>query len=625
MMKLFSVSLMFCISYVVSQNLPNAPDNIVCFPERDFCSFDGFLAYTGKPLTVEIVRNGDITGSAVATVSGTDVAFEINHPGALCWGDGTSLKVTPDLLKGDEVFVKSGAMIIAKSIIQDGYIIDSNVENGNQLVINGYIGSSTVSMNTEVRIVNPPLKNTLVGSNKIVAVFGPDVASDGYTSSLSVSGTTFKAIFTFSDLNALELVSDGSGQMILMWQYTDAAGNRQGLTISERGEVGGPWSALCPPSAHFANCVPPTGLTIAETFVKWEPVINLPGTPVITGYFVNVMKQNTVPTEVFGYITPSTQTTIDFKLTPLVIGDIVEVRTLQNLRLSEPIRITFGEVIVLPTITITPAVDPMADVATSQVVLSSNTNQMAYTQDGTSVIVNGKLSATAVLYSEPISITKRVSLNAVSYDHNGHFSDVITGTFTPFVQVVEPLPVTTFNVIAENGYLKASWDKPTDDTIMGFVVKIYDQTQVISERPVSDLFLIISNLVPGKLYKFSVISVNVHGNSKESPLTLPIMFPTPVDTITITSATWTNNEFRVRGTGNNPNAIITIHNASPDNMIGSPVYFRGTNVPITGTLTGCVNNVCTFDIRARRNGPSINPNRVFIKSTFGGVFGPFVL
>jgi hypothetical protein len=616
---------MFCISYVVSQNLPNAPDNIVCFPERDFCSFDGFLAYTGKPLTVEIVRNGDITGSAVATVSGTDVAFEINHPGALCWGDGTSLKVTPDLLKGDEVFVKSGAMIIAKSIIQDGYIIDSNVENGNQLVINGYIGSSTVSMNTEVRIVNPPLKNTLVGSNKIVAVFGPDVASDGYTSSLSVSGTTFKAIFTFSDLNALELVSDGSGQMILMWQYTDAAGNRQGLTISERGEVGGPWSALCPPSAHFANCVPPTGLTIAETFVKWEPVINLPGTPVITGYFVNVMKQNTVPTEVFGYITPSTQTTIDFKLTPLVIGDIVEVRTLQNLRLSEPIRITFGEVIVLPTITITPAVDPMADVATSQVVLSSNTNQMAYTQDGTSVIVNGKLSATAVLYSEPISITKRVSLNAVSYDHNGHFSDVITGTFTPFVQVVEPLPVTTFNVIAENGYLKASWDKPTDDTIMGFVVKIYDQTQVISERPVSDLFLIISNLVPGKLYKFSVISVNVHGNSKESPLTLPIMFPTPVDTITITSATWTNNEFRVRGTGNNPNAIITIHNASPDNMIGSPVYFRGTNVPITGTLTGCVNNVCTFDIRARRNGPSINPNRVFIKSTFGGVFGPFVL
>lgn len=625
MMKLLSVSLMFCISYVVSQNLPNAPDNIVCFPERDFCSFDGFLAYTGKPLTVEIVRNGDITGSAVATVSGTDVAFEINHPGALCWGDGTSLKVTPDLLKGDEVFVKSGAMIIAKSVIQDGYIIDSNVENGNQLVINGYIGSSTVSMNTEVRIVNPPLKNTLVGSNKIVAVFGPDVASDGYTSSLSVSGTTFKAIFTFSDLNALELVSDGSGQSLSMWQYSDAAGNRQGLTISERGEVGGPWSALCPPSAHFANCVPPTGLTIAETFVKWEPVINLPGTPVITGYFVNVMKQNTVPTEVFGYITPSTQSNIDFKLTPLVIGDIVEVRTLQNLRLSEPIRITFGEVIVLPIITITPAVDPMADVATSQVVLSSNTNQMAYTQDGTSVIVNGKLSGTAVLYSGPISITKRVSLSVVSYDHNGHFSDVITGTFTPFVQVVEPLPVTTFNVIAENGYLKASWDKPIDDTIMGFVVKIYEQTQVVSERPVSDLFLIISNLVPGKLYKFSVISVNVHGNSKESPLTLPIMFPTPVDTITITSATWTNNEFRVRGTGNNPNAVITIHNATPDNMIGSPVYFRGTNVPITGTLTGCINNVCTFDIRAKRNGPSINPNRVFIKSTFGGVFGPFVL
>lgn len=615
--------IMFCISYVVSQNLPIAPDNIVCFPERDFCSFDGFLTYVGKHLTVEVVRNGDITGSAIGTVSGNAVAFEINHPGALCWGDGTSLKVTPDLLKGDEVVVRSGALIVAKSVIQDGYIIDSNVENGNQLIVNGYLSSAVPATNIEFRIVNPLLKDTTIGRQDVRATVGPVVVLDGYSSSITVAGTSFKVIITFTDLNALEIVSDMSGQSLSMWQFTDPAGNRQGMTISERGEVGGPWSTLCPPSAHFANCVPPTGLTVSETFVNWVPVANIPGAPAITGYFVNVMKQATLPTEVFGYITPSSQTTIDFKLTPLISGDIVEVRTIQNTRLSEPIRITYGQVVVQPTISITPTVNPLTDVVTSQVEISSNTNQVAYTLDGTPVITNGKLSANVLLYSGPISITKRVTLNAVSYDHNGLFSEVITGTFTPIVQVVEPKPVTTFNVIAENGYLKASWDKPADDTITGFIVRIYEGTQVISERSVIDLVLIIRDLVPGKLYKFSILSVNIHGNSQESPLTLAIMFPTPVDTITITSATWSNAEFRVRGTGNNPNAVITIHSVNPDNMIGSPIYYRGTNVAISGTLTGCVNNVCTFDIRAKRNGPSVNPNRIYIKSTFGGVFGPF--
>ena len=625
-MKVFYlISLGWLISYVVSENLPSAPDNIVCFPERDFCSFDGFQAYTGQPLTIEVIRDGEITGSAVAVVTGDVTAFEINHPGAYCWGEGTSLKVTPDLLKGDEVVVKSGAMIVAKSTIQDGYIIDSNVENGNQLIINGYVSADVPRTNIEIRIVNPLLRNTLVARRDLTAIVGPEVVENVYTSSITVTGTSFKAVFTFNDLDALNMVSDGSGQGLSLWQFGDADGNRQGLTISERGEVGGPWSALCPPSAHVANCVPPTGLTVADTYVKWEPVMNIPGTPAITGYFVNVMKKTAVPTEVFGYITPSSQTSIDFKLTQLVKGDIVEVRTLQNMRLSEPIRITFGEVMVQPTITITPAVNPLADVATSQVELTSNTNQIAYTLDGSAVVVNGKLSTTAMLYSGPITITKRVTLNAVSYVHDGQFSDVIKGVFTPLVQVVEPKPVTTYNVVTENGYLKVYWDKPIDDTITGFIVRIHEGTQVISERSVNDLVLIIRDLVPGKFYKVAVLSVNVHGKSKESDLSLAIMFPPPVDTITITSVTWTVNEFRVRGTGNNPNAVITIHSVNPDNMIGSPVYFRGTNNPISGTLTGCVNNVCTFDIRARRTGPSINPNRIFIKSTFGGVFGPFVI
>lgn len=621
----YFIPLLSIVSLVVSQNLPVAPDNIVCFPERDFCSFDGFLAYTGKPLTVEVIRNQEIVGSAIGTVSGTDVAFEINHPGAYCWGDGTSLKVTPDLLKGDEVVVRSGALIVAKSTILDGYIIDSNVENGNQLIINGHLDSKVNPSNVELRIVNKLLLDTLVAKQVVNAIVGPDAVFDGYTSSITISGTSFRAIFTFSDLNALAVVADGSGQALSMWQFSDAAGNRQGLTISESGEVGGPWSGLCPPSAHVANSVPPTGLSMVQSFIKWDPVPNVPGTPVITGYSVNVLKQSTIPTEVYGYITPSSQTSIDFTITQLAKGDIIEVRTLQNTKISDPIRIVYGDVIVQPTITITPAADPLADVITSQVVLESNTNQISYTLDGSSVITNGKLSANAVRYSGPIAITKRVTINAVSYDHTGLLSTVVSGVFAPIPQVVEALPVSVFKVETENSYLKASWEKPNDDTITGFVVRIYENDQIISERKVVDLVLLITDLVPRKFYKFSILSANVHGLSKESPLTLSTMFPTPVDTITIVSATWNTRDFRVRGTGNEANAVITLHHSNPDNTIGSPMYFRGTSNPITGTLTGCVNNVCIFDIRARNTGPSVNPNRIFIKSTFGGVFGPFVI
>lgn len=621
----YFIPFLYLVSIVASQNLPVAPDNIVCFPERDFCSFDNFLAHTGKELTVEVFRNQEIVGSAIGTVSGADVAFEVNHPGALCWGDGTSLKVTPDLLKGDEVVVRSGALIVAKSTILDGYIIDSNVENGNQLIVNGYIGKDVNPSNVEFRIVNKLLLNTAVAKQVVIATVGSETVFDGYSSYITIEGTILRVIVTFNDLNALTVVADGSGQTLAMWQFTDAAGNRQGLTISERGEVGGPWSGLCPPSAHVANSVPPTGLSMVESFIKWDPVPNIPGTPVITGYSINVLKQSTVPTHVYGYITPSSQTSIDFTITTLVKGDIIEVRTLQNTKISDPIRIVYGEVIVQPTIAITPAVNPLADVETSQVVLESNTNEISYTLDGSSVITDGKLSANAVLYSGPIAITKRVTINAVSYDHTGLFSTVITGVFAPIPQVIEPLPVENFKVIAENSYLKATWDKPNDDSITGFVVRIYEQDTVISERKVADLVLLITDLVPRKFYKFSVLSVNVHGLSKESPLTLSTMFPVPVDTITITSATWNTRDFRVRGTGNEPNAVITIHYSNPDNTIGSPMYFRDSNNPITGTLTGCVNNVCTFDIRTRNTGPSVNPNRIFIKSTFGGVFGPFIL
>ena len=50
-----------------------------------------------------------VVGSAIGTISGDDVAFEVNHPGGICWGNGTGLAVTPDIQAGDIVSVKIAA------------------------------------------------------------------------------------------------------------------------------------------------------------------------------------------------------------------------------------------------------------------------------------------------------------------------------------------------------------------------------------------------------------------------------------------------------------------------------------------------------------------------------------
>jgi len=81
-----------------SAAVPTFPDNLLVFPNRDFVSVLGYADHAGETATVTVDRPGvGIVGSATGVVSGGDVAFEVNHPGGVCWGNGTALKVTPDI------------------------------------------------------------------------------------------------------------------------------------------------------------------------------------------------------------------------------------------------------------------------------------------------------------------------------------------------------------------------------------------------------------------------------------------------------------------------------------------------------------------------------------------------
>ncbi len=186
----------------VSGQLPVAPSNIGTFPERDFVSLDLFTEFTGQELTVEVTRtNVGIIGSATGVVSGGDVAFEVNHPGTLCWGDGGGLQVTPDIQAFDRVIIKRGEMIVAQTVVQDGYIISTN-RAGNTVTATGYLNANIPQANIEVGIVNPDFRTTTVARRDARAIVGGLAANEGYTSNIVVTGTTFVATFNFIDAAA---------------------------------------------------------------------------------------------------------------------------------------------------------------------------------------------------------------------------------------------------------------------------------------------------------------------------------------------------------------------------------------------------------------------------------------
>jgi hypothetical protein len=94
-----------------------------------------------------------------------------------------------------------------------------------------------------------------------------------------------------------KVVANGGGERLLAWQETDAAGNRQGVTIAELGEAGGPGMGGCPagpadlgaPSPGTAAVIRSAGKTSMQ--VDWTPATAQPGAPPVSGYSVEAIAE----------------------------------------------------------------------------------------------------------------------------------------------------------------------------------------------------------------------------------------------------------------------------------------------------------------------------------------------
>jgi hypothetical protein len=292
---------------IAAAALPVFPDNIVIFPNRDMVVLEGFDSRNNQEATIEVRRGTQLMGA----VKGKIVAggeFEVNHPGGACWGnDPTFPQVTPDILPGDKIEVKFAeggtTFVAADATVQDGFVQKVNYVDGEtKFTVTGTVQPGKAVADMEQRIVNPDLTDTAVNRRDIRAVTGGPTPAPkgGYVSDLVVNAgdNTFTANYEFTELSGAEAVANartaatGGGERLMTWQETDAAGNRQGLTIAEFGETGGPGMGGCPAGPGSVAPTPGTygalwNGTTAQ--VSWSPAAAQPGAPVVSGYSVEAV------------------------------------------------------------------------------------------------------------------------------------------------------------------------------------------------------------------------------------------------------------------------------------------------------------------------------------------------
>jgi hypothetical protein len=620
---------------VASAAVPTFPDNLVVFPDRDFVSVEGFQDHAGETATVQVKRGTTVMGSAKAVVSGGDVAFEVNHPGGVCWGANTTLKVTPDIMPGDAVVISFPDGTSQDVTVQDTQASDA-VQNGTTVTVSGHVGSDVNTDFMEQRIVNPDLVE-LIGRRDVRAVPGPLTPSDkgGYSSSLEFpTPDTFLATYEFTDQAAADAAANAPlGERAMAWQEQDADGNRQGLTIAEFGELGGPGFGGCP--AGPGDQAAPAGTaafvrSADKTSVKvtWTPAVAQPGAAEVTGYSVEALgatvSSTTSQRSGLTRRTPAGDTTATITGLDPNEDYTVEVRSLTGTRTSDvfPLQGTATDPpgdTTAPPLKVTPEPSSTAVVETNSVTLSSTdaNAQLFFTADGSSVIDGGLPSDSAKLVTGPIEITNLTTLHLMAIDRAGNFT-IAEGQYQP-PTAAKPAAPTDLTATAGQEQATLRWSA-TDTSITGYGVQIYEgNTPVGPLRETPNRVLTVTGLTAGTAYTFTVKAQNSAGYGDESGKSTPFTPTAVTDRVTIGTARWKSGEFRVTGTASVVGRTVSVRTGSATGPVipGASALVTAAAPPATGG---------DYDIRVRNGAaPATNPGTIWVTSNGGGVAGPFTV
>ncbi|MDQ1056464.1 hypothetical protein QFZ23_000365 [Arthrobacter globiformis] len=532
---------MFAIP-AASAAVPTFPDNIVVFPDRDFVSIEGYEGHAGETATLEVKRAGKIIGSAQAAVDAGGVAFEVNHPGGVCWGAGTGLNVTPDIRPGDVVSMRFGAAAAGETTVQDTYVTGDAELSGSTVTVKGHIGAGVNPAQLEQRIIEPALKDTTVARRDIRAIPGPltPAPKGGYSSSLLVTGDTFTATYNFDDAANAEIAANaGLGERAMAWEFEDADANRQGLTIAEYGEPGGPGMGGCPNGPLQSGPPAPSGITAAKVSgglkLNWTPAEAIPGTPAITGYrAVAVGKTVTGNEQVEIGKRISGQAATGTTITGLSATEDYDVYVVGVSSVGE----TYPAAHAIPmTDSTPPTVSATPNGGTSpvaqRVTLTANEtgSDIYYTTDGSDpVLSGGVLGANVIRYIGPMDIATNTTLRFAAFDPSGNVSTISEAIFKVTNDPVPAAPAFSGAPVVGQGTATLTWTAPDPGaaglTITGYTLQAYtaDGTAFGAPKTAAGTAtsLVYGGLAGDTAYQFTIKASNVNGTGPESAKTAAV-------------------------------------------------------------------------------------------------------
>ncbi len=643
-------------------NPPSGPGNIEVFPDRDMIAIEGYTAQAGQTATITVRRGGQTVGTATGVVDNSGFR-EWNHDSASCFTD-----VTPDLQAGDEVSLSfSGSPLVDGMRVNSAQITDITASepaagNVNSVTISGTYGPEVSLDRFAVEVVNPTMRDEGAIGERAIG-WSPNEVPDEVPTGYTVSGTAANGAFsvTFDDMSASDQQLVFEGQAVALSWMADATTVEQqlGLTLAEYGLASGgapgcpagPDGAR-PPTSEYSVVWNADGTSATVTWASATPVV---GGAAVTGYSVTAIDQANQRQEGYRVGANATQVVVDGLTGGSLYG--IEVRSMVGNDMGAPFAL--AGTITPPGEDGTP--DTTAPVLTTDPVLTGTTAVVApnrsltlsadegtiyYTLDGSPVTTetDGNVpSPSALIYQGPIAITAdntAVAIAVIDAAGNAtHASGVVSPA--PAAAAVTPtgLAITSTggagpDPAAPQGRVALAWNPVTD--AVSYRVRVFLRTEATATTPLTvtpmpalDTIVTgttadvtgLAKSADGQRYLFRVQS-RTGATTPYSTLSAPVNHRVVGDDVAIGLAQFrTGDEFRINGSGTVPGATITVHrtNAAGTGPAAAPI--AGYPTAVVGALE-VPGNTGAWDATVDP-APAVAPTEIWIKSSEGGVSGPF--